>query len=119
MAPLADLPCRIEYSVLVDRQWRARHVTSTIVTPAGTRKIEIQSRSNDGWDLDGVSAPYLDGCDDVDLGWSPATNTIPIRRLELDVGESARICAAWIRFPELDVVRNEQSYTRVSSNRWK
>ena len=26
---------------------------------------------------------------------------------------------AWIRFPELDVVTNQQHYTRMASNRWR
>ena len=37
---------------------------------------------------------HLDGCPDVDFGWTPATNTVPIRRLGLEVGETASITAA-------------------------
>jgi hypothetical protein len=49
----------------------------------------------------------------VDLGCSPATNTLPIRRLRLAVGATQAIRAAWVRFPELTVVRAEQSYSRL------
>jgi uncharacterized protein len=72
-----------------------------------------------GWELDGLPAPDLENCEDIDLGWTPATNTIPIRRLELEVGETASITAAWVRFPELDVVANEQQYTRLADDRWR
>ena len=64
-------------------------------------------------------APHLQGCDDVDLGWTPATNTVPIRRMALGIGESREITAAWIRFPELDVVRNVQKYARLDVDRWR
>ena len=59
------------------------------------------------------------GCDDIDLGWTPATNTIPIRRLGLELGETSTITAAWVRFPELDVVCNRQRYTRLTNSRWR
>ena len=39
--------------------------------------------------MDGVPAPALKGCKDIDLGCSPSTNTLPIRRLRLAVGASA------------------------------
>jgi hypothetical protein len=119
VAPLALEPCHIDYAVLVDRRWRPHHVRATIVTPARRREIELRRHDGGGWDLDGATATHLATCDDVDLGWSPATNTIPIRRLGLRVGESATVTAAWIRFPELDVVNNEQRYTRLGTDHWR
>lgn len=53
------------------------------------------------------------------FGWTPATNTVPIRRLGLEVGETGRIAAAWVRFPELDVVASEQWYRRLAIDRWQ
>ena len=47
------------------------------------------------------------------LGCSPSTNTLPIRRLRLAIGKAHTIQAAWIRFPELDVVKSAQTYTRL------
>ena len=38
---------------------------------------------------------------------------LPIRRLRLGVGESKTIQAAWVRFPQLDVVKAAQTYTRL------
>jgi hypothetical protein len=65
--------------------------------------------------VDGELVSQLDGCTDVDFGWTPATNTVPIRRLGLEVGQRASITAAWIRFPELDVVASEQWYRDLES----
>ena len=50
---------------------------------------------------------------------TPATNTVPIRRLGLEVGETAGLTAAWVRFPELDVVASEQWYRRLAIDRWQ
>ena len=117
--PLGDLPCHIDYVVTMDGEWRPLEARATITTPSGTREMVLCSDRAGGWALNGSPASHLEGCGDVDLGWTPATNTVPIRRLRLEVGESATITAAWMRFPELDVVRNMQAYTRLANDRWR
>jgi hypothetical protein len=48
---------------------------------------------------------------DVDLGGSPLTNTLPLKRLGM---RSATIAAAWVLPPSLVVVRAKQTYTVLS-----
>jgi hypothetical protein len=62
-----------------------------------------------------VLVPALQGCTDVDLGFSPSTNLLPVRRLGLAIGARAPVRAAWVRFPELTLEVLEQAYTRVSA----
>jgi len=74
------------------------------------------------WSRDGVAQreqPDLADCVDVDLGISPSTNTLPIRRLNLAVGESRELTAAWVRFPELTVEPLAQRYTRLAERRYR
>jgi hypothetical protein len=75
--------------------------------------------NSDEWLVDDVMNDDLKGCVDIDLGWTPATNTLPIRCLGLHVGESAETVSAWLRFPEMDSTAATQSYTRVSDNLWR
>jgi uncharacterized protein len=117
--PLGELPCHLDYAVAVDRQWRPSQARATITTPAGSREIVLRSQHGAGWEVDGQLRPDLDRCPDVDFGWTPATNTVPIRRLGLEAGETAGITAAWVRFPELDVVASEQRYRRLATDRWQ
>jgi uncharacterized protein len=117
--PLGELPCHIDYAVAVDRQWRPSRARAAITTPAGTREIVLRSDRGAGWEVDGELMSHLDGCPDIDFGWTPATNTVPIRRLGLQVGQTASITAAWVRFPELDVVASEQRYRRLAIDRWQ
>jgi uncharacterized protein len=112
-------PCHITYEVAVDHHWLPLVATAMVTTPADVSRIALASDGDGRWMLDGMTAPLLDGCRDVDLGWTPATNTIPIRRLALELGETASISAAWVRFPELDVVASEQRYTRLGNDRWR
>jgi uncharacterized protein len=117
--PLEDRPCHIEYTVAVDAAWSPHFVTATITTPTQTTTRQIERDADRHWRLDGQVAVHLDACTDVDLGWTPATNTIPIRRLDLAVGETEAISAAWIRFPEFDVIVSQQRYYRLAEDRWR
>ena len=107
------LPVRIEYRVLADRAGvtTAAHVRD--LRGFGTRTVALERTAKGGWTIDGAAARALRGCIDVDLGCSPSTNTLPIRRLRLAVGASQTIQAAWVRFPELTVVKAPQTYTRL------
>jgi uncharacterized protein len=117
--PLGHAPCRIEYRVVVDHHWWPLSALATVITPGRVQEMNLTSDGCGRWTLNRERAPSLDGCRDLDLGWTPATNTVPIRRLDLQVGEQATIAAAWIRFPELDVVRSEQQYERLAPDRWR
>jgi len=50
---------------------------------------------------------------------TPATNTLPIRRLNLEVGQSQQVTAAWLKFPELKLEILFQLYTRLSPQRYR
>ena len=65
-----------------------------------TRTLALERSAKGAWTVDGAATRELRGCTDVDLGCSPSTNTLPIRRLRLGIGASQTIQAAWIRFPE-------------------
>ena len=57
---------------------------------------------------------------DIDLGGSPLTNTLPIRRLNLlsePPGSTHTIVAAWVLVPSLQVLRAEQTYTVLGEGR--
>ena len=71
------------------------------------------------WRSSGQELRYIHGCDDVDLAVTPATNTLPIRRLNLQVGSSASIIAAWVKFPDLTVQPLSQRYTRLDQNTYR
>src|SRR4029077_5355947 len=105
-------PVRIEYRVLADGagMTTAGHVRDLRGFETRTGALERDGKGN--WTVDGVVAKALKGCTDVDLGCSPSTNTLPIRRLQLGYGASKTIQAAWVRFPELTIAKTPQTYTR-------
>jgi hypothetical protein len=79
-------------------------------------ELSIISMPGDRWEFSGADQPQVAGCIDVDLGFTPATNLIALRRLALGIGQAADAPAAWLSFPELKLDRLEQRYHRLTSD---
>lgn len=107
------LPVRVEYRVFADGSGATTAVHVRDSRGFMQRTLALTRDAKGNWSVDGAPAPALKGCVDVDLGCSPSTNTLPIRRLRLGVGASTTIQAAWVQFPELTVARSTQSYSRL------
>lgn len=107
-------PFRIDYAIACGADWLTR--SARVTRSIGTMPPQQLDIACDGarWTIDGIDAPALAGATDIDLGFSPSTNTLPIRRLALAVGDSAVIHTAWLRFPDFAIVRGEQRYTRTA-----
>ena len=107
------LPVRIEYRVLVDGEGLTTAVHVRDLRGFEQRTMTLERNAKGAWTVDGKTTRALKGCTDIDLGCSPSTNTLPIRRLRLAIGTSQTIQAAWVRFPELTVIKVAQTYTRI------
>lgn len=70
-------------------------------------------------EINGARRHDLAGCTDIDVSATPFTNTLPIRRLQLDVGESADVTVALIDVDTLGVVRAAQRYRRLAARRFE
>lgn len=106
-------PCKVDYRILCDASWRT--TSANIVGQVGKREIELSVSANEErrWALNGIDCPAVTGCLDIDLGFSPSTNLLPIRRLSLAVGESAEVQAAWLAFPAFSFELLSQTYNRT------
>src|ERR1700737_2483507 len=113
-----DVPYVARYTISVDEAWRTR-VVEVELENGGRKNLSLSTDGAGHWADNGKPMGDLDGCVDVDLEWSPSTNTLPIRRLVLSLGESKAVSAAWVRFPSLEVERLEQSYERIDDRRYR
>lgn len=116
---LNDLPVEIRYGVVCAPDWSTRSCSIRIDDAGTGQTFEIAAAGNGRWMVDGRLAPELDGLHDIDLGFTPATNTLPLRRMPWRIGETRRITVAWFRYPELDVVPAEQLYTRLADRQYR
>ncbi len=106
-------PCRLEYLIECDTEWKTKFVTVDGFVGDEVISIEIEAE-NGVWHLDGKEIEVVDGCVDIDLNFSPVTNLLPIKRSSIAVGDNARVKAAWLRFPSFSLEPLEQTYTRKS-----
>ena len=114
-----SVPIRVEYRVLVDGTGLTTAVHVRDLRGFDQRTLTVERSTKGAWSIDGAAAKALKGCTDIDLGCSPSTNTLPIRRLRLAIGSSSTIQAAWVRFPELKVVKAAQTYTRLDESTYR
>lgn len=115
---LDDVPVSVRYTVRCDPQWKTEDVDVVAESGGTLHRLRLGAaggrwRSNEG------SVRAVDGAVDVDLGVTPSTNTLPIRRLGLEIGEHADLVVAWVRFPDLSVLRSDQRYTRLAENTYR
>lgn len=112
-------PCRLEYLVVCDSDWRAMHGKVAGWLGSTAIGIELTVDSDCQWKLNGVARPEVSGCIDLDLNFSPSTNLLPIRRLGLALGQSAEIRAAWLRFPDFELEPMPQLYRRLGESSYR
>ena len=112
-------PAEIFYAVMCDRSWRTQQAHVGVVIGAESIQLQIHRDEQNHWYRNGERINGVDGVVDIDLSISPATNTLPIRRLALEIGESRAVDAAWVRFPELTIERLDQRYTRLDARRYR
>jgi uncharacterized protein len=106
----AGRPFRIGYEIRCDGRWRVQEVRAA-APDLGQPVLELLTDGEGHWKRGGGEPmPELDGCIDVDISATPFTNTLPIRRLGLEFGESEELAVTYVRVPELLVGPERQRY---------
>ena len=107
------------YRMILDGAWRTRKVSVEIF--GSSKRLVLVGDGLGSWcDEAGGALPELANAIDPDLSITPFTNTLPIRRLGLEVGQSRDICTAWFSLPDLAVHRDPQRYTCLEAGRkWR
>jgi uncharacterized protein len=107
-------PFRLWYQVRTDSNWNARECLLQVGGEKG-QTMHLYTNSQGHWtDAEGIAYSALDGCMDIDISYTPFTNTLPIRRLSLTPGESADLLVAYITVPDLSIRPVQQRYTCLS-----
>jgi len=112
-------PCRLDYRVDCDPWFRT--VSARVLGWLGAVSIELEitAAPERMWTLNGRPCPKVQGCEDLDLSFTPATNVLPIRRHRLAIGARASVRAAWLDFPNVALAPLEQVYERVAESRYR
>jgi len=111
-------PTALTYGIHTDGDWITTegHVWGW----RGRELIDIRlQRDGDGsWTLNDEPCPKVQGCIDLDLSFTPATNLLPLRRLALAVDQLAEVRSAWLEWPEVRLTPLVQRYHRRSETEY-
>ena len=106
-----NIPFRTRYIISCDTRWRI-HTLSVSLLDDGNQSLQLRTQGEGRWvTSSGQPIPSLHGCIDVDIAVTPFTNTLPIRRLQLNPGESRTLLFAYITVPDLQFAPMLQRYT--------
>lgn len=105
----ADIPWSIHYVIEVDTGW---HLQQATITDYAGHELHIGVKDGQ-WIINGKMRPDLAGCADIDLEVSAVTNTLPVHRLNLEMGQQGESAAVYIRANGLAVERLDQTYRRL------
>lgn len=110
--------CCLRYSVAADERWHTASARISGWAGDDTVAVEITADAEGEWTLNGARVPGVNGCIDIDLAFTPATNVLPIRRLAPAPGTSIESRAAWLTFPAFTLEPLEQTYRRLDERHY-
>jgi uncharacterized protein len=107
-------PFRLTYRLNWDESWRLRDAELVLATERSTQSLRLQTDGQGYWrDGDDRAIDALEGCRDIDIWPTPFTNSFPIRREPMAIGERRQFLMAWVFAPDLTVHPQPQAYTRL------
>ncbi|MCS3797392.1 putative glycolipid-binding domain-containing protein [Niastella sp. OAS944] len=109
---------KVEYQIRTNARWQTvlLELTSQVNNKPQTIKLEGDEKGN--WIYNGKEAAQFRNCIDVDIAVTPFTNTLPIRRLQLQQGQSQEIQVIYCDILNQVIKPVSQKYTRLSNNEY-
>lgn len=110
---------RAAYTIHTDKDWQTKSFELHIEINSARSLIAYQSDSNGNWYEQGKRLPEFEGCIDIDIPLTPFTNTLPIRRLEIPVGERRIIKVLYLDVLAREIKAVWQCYMRLTENKYQ
>ena len=99
---------------------RARGDGTTRRARIGAKSRILVRRAPDyTWLLNGTPAPAVTVAKDIDLGFTPATLTLPIRRLKLGIGDEAEVMVARLDFENERLTPMHLVFRRIADEQYE
>lgn len=108
-------PFRLIYRLTWTESWQLNNADLVLATERATRSLSLRTDGLGHWRYrNGRDIGELQGCLDIDIWPTPFTNSFPICREPMAVGERRLFRVAWIFAPDLTVHPQLQAYTRLA-----
>jgi uncharacterized protein len=112
-------PFCLRYELSWDEAWNLRTAGLVVQAATGTRSLQLSADGKGRWQGDSEILARLAGCVDIDIWPTPFTNSFPLWRTPLAIGERREYRMAWISTPDLSVLAQPQAYTRVAERQYR
>jgi len=116
---LLKQPSIIRYLVECDKSWKTRVAHIRKERKGKVNSLALRTNTEGVWFEGKTPLTLATGLLDIDFEFSPATNTLPINRLNLNEGESREVDSLWVRSESLKLERLRQRYCRLDSTHYR
>lgn len=114
------VPFRLTYRLRWDDRGLLRRAEMKTRKGAQVRSLSLRVDDAGRWTgRHGEPLDHLDGCVDIDIWPTPMTNSFPIWRSRLRIGERREFRMAWVSAPDLVVQAKAQAYTRLEDRLYR
>lgn len=109
---------RVEYQIRTNQNWQTIFVEIKSQHSNTLDYFIFESDAKGNWALNGKPANQFQGCVDVDIPLTPFTNTLPIKRLNMQKGEVSEIYVLYVDLLERKITPVRQKYIRLSDTQY-
>jgi uncharacterized protein len=108
----------VDYDITLNERWevmtfRVDGRYDELIVAFGGKK------ENGRWIVNDEPLPECETCFDIDISLTPFTNTLPIKRLDLEEGVRTRIDVLYIDIFENTIGRRQQLYQKLPDDRYR
>jgi len=109
------IPFRLTYRLGWDERGRLQQADLEARKGAQVTSLGLRSDGEGHWSSpQGERLHHLDGCIDIDIWPTPLTNSFPLWRSQMHLGQRLEFLMAWVAAPDLTVEAKPQAYTRLA-----
>ena len=114
-----DAPFRLDYHLRWAPTGGLLEAGLVLVKGPSRRAMQLRADGQGSWQhADGRPLPELEGCIDVDIWPTPFTNSFPLWRTPMTMGQREEFRMAWIDATALTVEAKPQAYSRLAERRY-
>lgn len=110
---------RVEYKIKTNENWETVFFEIKSQHSNKTEHLKFESDGKGNWYRDNKKVNQYNRCIDIDIPLTPFTNTLPIKRLNLEQGEEQQIYVMYVDILEGQIKPVHQKYTRLSQTEYQ
>ena len=103
-----------EYTLHTNSQWLTTMASIVCRHADVIQTLQLHRNPDGNWQLNGNEIPALNDCMDIDIPITPFTNSLPINRLGLNMGETKEISVVYLDLLAESMRPVRQQYSRKS-----